>query len=384
MKILFYGAKPYDTASFDAMLPAYPGLELKYIEANLLPETAPLARGYEAVCAFVNADLGAAVIDILADCGVKLILLRCAGYNHVDLKAAQRHNIPVLRVPGYSPEAVAEHAMALALTANRHTHKAYIKCRENNFALNGLTGVNLHGKTAGIVGTGQIGLAMARICRGFGMEVLAYDPHPKDGLDWITYVPLEELLRRSDLISLHCPLTRHTRHLINQCSIALMKDGVILVNTSRGGLICTEDLISGIRDHKFFAVGLDVYEEETDYVFEDLSGSILQTLHRPAAALLSQCGAHLSPGLPDPGGSGEHRPDHAGQTPKALPAAPPWIIRSPNEGCSSPPSPYQGKERNSPWLLQRKKSFTKFPALTPASPPATASATSAPRGPTAG
>lgn len=277
MKILFYGAKPYDTASFDAMLPAYPGLELKYIEANLLPETAPLAHGYEAVCAFVNADLGAAVIDTLADCGVKLILLRCAGYNHVDLKAAQRHNIPVLRVPGYSPEAVAEHAMALALTANRHTHKAYIKCRENNFALNGLTGVNLHGKTAGIVGTGQIGLAMARICRGFGMEVLAYDPHPKDGLDWITYVPLEELLRRSDLISLHCPLTRHTRHLINQCSIALMKDGVILVNTSRGGLICTEDLISGIRDHKFFAVGLDVYEEETDYVFEDLSGSILQT-----------------------------------------------------------------------------------------------------------
>lgn len=277
MTILFYGAKPYDMESFDALLPAYPGLTIKYIEANLLPETAPLARGYEAVCAFVNADLGTDVVEQLAQCGVKLILLRCAGYNHVDLKCAARHGIPVLRVPGYSPEAVAEHAMALALTANRHTHKAYIKCRENNFALNGLMGVNLHGKTAGIVGTGQIGLAMARICRGFGMEILAFDTYPRTGLDWLHYVSLEELLRRSDLVSLHCPLTPQTRHLINSRSIAQMKDGVILVNTSRGGLICTEDLIAGIRDHKFFAVGLDVYEEETDYVFEDLSGSILQT-----------------------------------------------------------------------------------------------------------
>lgn len=277
MKILFYGAKPYDTESFDQLLPEYPGLEVKYIEANLVPETAPLAQGYEAVCAFVNADLSAPVIDELARRGVKVILMRCAGYNNVDLKEAARHQIPVLRVPGYSPEAVAEHAMALALTANRHTHKAYIKCRENNFALTGLMGVDLYHKTAGIVGTGQIGLAMARICKGFGMEVLAYDPHPRQDLDWLTFVSLEELLRRSDLISLHCPLTRDTRHLINAKSIAQMKDGVILVNTSRGGLICTEDLIAGIRDHKFFAVGLDVYEEETQYVFEDLSDSILQT-----------------------------------------------------------------------------------------------------------
>lgn len=277
MKILFYGAKPYDTESFDQLLPEYPGLEVKYIEANLVPETAPLAQGYEAVCAFVNADLSAPVIDELARRGVKVILMRCAGYNNVDLKEAARHRIPVLRVPGYSPEAVAEHAMALALTANRHTHKAYIKCRENNFALTGLMGVDLYHKTAGIVGTGQIGLAMARICKGFGMEVLAYDLHPRQDLDWLTFVSLEELLRRSDLISLHCPLTRDTRHLINAKSIAQMKDGVILVNTSRGGLICTEDLIAGIRDHKFFAVGLDVYEEETQYVFEDLSDSILQT-----------------------------------------------------------------------------------------------------------
>ena len=229
------------------------------------------------MCAFVNADLSAPVIDELARRGVKVILMRCAGYNNVDLKEAARHRIPVLRVPGYSPEAVAEHAMALALTANRHTHKAYIKCRENNFALTGLMGVDLYHKTAGIVGTGQIGLAMARICKGFGMEVLAYDLHPRQDLDWLTFVSLEELLRRSDLISLHCPLTRDTRHLINAKSIAQMKDGVILVNTSRGGLICTEDLIAGIRDHKFFAVGLDVYEEETQYVFEDLSDSILQT-----------------------------------------------------------------------------------------------------------
>ena len=277
MKILFYGAKPYDIESFDQLLPEYPGLEITYIEANLVPETAPLAQGYEGVCAFVNADLSAPVIDRLASCGIKVILMRCAGYNNVDLKCAARHHIPVLRVPGYSPEAVAEHAMALALTANRHTHKAYIKCRENNFALTGLMGVDLYRKTAGIVGTGQIGLAMARICKGFGMEVLAYDPHPRQDLDWLTFVSLDELLRRSDLISLHCPLTPDTRHLINADSIAKMKDGVILVNTSRGALIRTEDLIAGIRDHKFFAVGLDVYEEETEYVFEDLSDSILQT-----------------------------------------------------------------------------------------------------------
>ena len=180
-----------------------------------------------------------------------------------------------MRVPGYSPEAVAEHAMALVLTANRHTHKAYIKCRENNFALNGLMGVNLYQKTAGIVGTGKIGQAMARICRGFGMNVIAYDRYPNDALDFVKYVSLDELLSSSDLISLHCPLTDETKHMINEDSISKMKDGVILVNTSRGGLIKTDDLIAGIRDHKFFAVGLDVYEEETDFVYEDMSERIL-------------------------------------------------------------------------------------------------------------
>ena len=217
------------------------------------------------------------MIEVLSVNSVKLILMRCAGYNNVDLTAARRHNIKVLRVPGYSPEAVAEHAMALALTANRHTHKAYIKCRENNFALNGLMGVNFYQKTAGIIGTGKIGLAMARICRGFGMNVIAYDLYPNKGLDFLTYVSLDELLADSDLISLHCPLTEQTHHIIRQETIDKMKDGVILVNTSRGGLIKTGDLINGIRDHKFFAVGLDVYEEETDFVYEDMSERILQS-----------------------------------------------------------------------------------------------------------
>lgn len=277
MKILFYGAKNYDEQFFEKLAPDYPDIHIKFIEANIYIETASLAKGYDGICAFVNADLGTEVIEELHNQGIRLILMRCAGYNNVDLKAAQKYGIKVLRVPGYSPEAVAEHAMALVLTANRHTHKAYIKCRENNFALNGLMGVNLYQKTAGIVGTGKIGQAMARICRGFGMKVIAYDLYPDKSLDFLEYVTLDELLHSSDLISLHCPLTEETHHMINAASIEKMKDGVILVNTSRGALIKTEDLISGIRDHKFFAVGLDVYEEETDFVYEDMSERILQT-----------------------------------------------------------------------------------------------------------
>lgn len=277
MKILFYGTKNYDEQFFEKLLPSFPGIEIKYTEANIHEETASLAKGYEAICAFVNADLGTQVIEELNAQGVRLILMRCAGYNNVDLETAHKYGMKVLRVPGYSPEAVAEHAMALALTANRHTHKAYIKCRENNFALNGLMGVNFYKKTAGIIGTGKIGQAMARICQGFGMKVIAYDLFPNKSLDFLEYVSLDELLSTSDLISLHCPLTEETKHLINAQTIAKMKDGVILVNTSRGGLIKTDDLIAGIRDHKFFAVGLDVYEEETDYVYEDMSERIMQT-----------------------------------------------------------------------------------------------------------
>lgn len=277
MKILFYGTKNYDEQFFTKLLPSYPGIEIKFTDANIHEDTASLAKGYDAICAFVNADLGTNIIEELNRQGVKLILMRCAGYNNVDLKTAHKYGMKVMRVPGYSPEAVAEHAMALVLTANRHTHKAYIKCRENNFALNGLMGINLYEKTAGIVGTGKIGQAMARICRGFGMKVIAYDLFPNKELDFLEYVSLEELLKTSDLISLHCPLTEGTRHLINEKTISMMKDGVMLVNTSRGGLIKTDDLIAGIRDHKFFAVGLDVYEEETDFVYEDMSERILQS-----------------------------------------------------------------------------------------------------------
>lgn len=277
MKILFYGTKNYDEEFFEKLLPSYPGIEIKFTEANIHEDTASLAHGYEAICAFVNADLGTQIIHLLHEQGVKLILMRCAGYNNVDLETAHKLGMKVLRVPGYSPEAVAEHAMALALTANRHTHKAYIKCRENNFALNGLMGLNFYGKTAGIIGTGKIGQAMAKICKGFGMKVIAYDLFPNKSLDYLEYVSLDELLSSSDLISLHCPLTEETKHIINEETISKMKDGVILVNTSRGGLIKTDDLILGIRDHKFFAVGLDVYEEETDFVFEDMSERILQS-----------------------------------------------------------------------------------------------------------
>lgn len=277
MKILFYGTKNYDEEFFEKLLPSYPGITIKFTEANIHEETASLAKGYEAICAFVNADLSTPVIEELNAQGVKLILMRCAGYNNVDLETAHKFRMKVLRVPGYSPEAVAEHAMALALTANRHTHKAYIKCRENNFSLSGLMGLNFYQKTAGIIGTGKIGQAMAKICKGFGMRVIAYDLFPNKSLDYLEYVSLDELLATSDLISLHCPLTEETKHIINEETIAKMKDGVILVNTSRGGLIKTEDLISGIRDHKFFAVGLDVYEEETDFVFEDMSERILQS-----------------------------------------------------------------------------------------------------------
>ena len=295
MNLLFYGAKDYDQRFFDKLKPEYPEIAFTFIEANLYRETASLAEGYDGICAFVNADLSGPVIEELRHQVIRLILMRCAGYNNVDLDKAKECAIRVMRVPGYSPEAVAEHAMALVLTANRHTHKAYIKCRENNFSLNGLMGVNLYGKTAGIVGTGKIGLAMARICQGFGMNILAYDlfPNRESGLK---YVSADQLFTHSDLISLHCPLTPETYHMINKESISRMKDGVILVNTSRGGLICTDDLIAGIRDHKFFAVGLDVYEEESDFVYEDMSEVILKTstvqrlLSFPNVALTSHQG----------------------------------------------------------------------------------------------
>lgn len=225
------------------------------------------------------------MLQILGQRGVKLVLMRCAGFNNVDLAAADANGITVLRVPGYSPEAVAEHAMALALAVNRHIHKGYIKVRENNFSLVGLTGVNFYGKTAGIVGTGKIGAAMCRICHGFGMKVIAYDIYQNPDLDFVEYVDFDTLLANSDLISLHCPLTEENYHLINQDTIRKMKDEVILVNTSRGALIKTDDLIAGIRSRKFFGVGLDVYEEETNNVFENREDDFLE--HSTTARLLS-------------------------------------------------------------------------------------------------
>ena len=277
MNILFYGTKKYDEEFFDAILPEYPELSIHYLEANLSPETAALAAGYEAICAFVNANIGAKTVEQLHRQGVKLILMRCAGYNNVDLKKTAEYGIKVARVPGYSPEAVAEHAMALALAVTRRIHKSYIKVRENNFSLVGLTGMNFYGKTAGIIGTGKIGAAMCRICHGFGMKVQAYDMYRNPSLDFVEYVDLDTLLSTSDLISLHCPLTDDSYHMICTETINKMKDNVILVNTSRGALIKTEDLITGNRNKKFFGIGLDVYEEETNNVFENREDDILES-----------------------------------------------------------------------------------------------------------
>lgn len=277
MNILIYDTKKYDKESFDGIKDEYPELVVDYVKTDLSEKTARLAAGYEAVCAFVSSDVGAAVIQILSEVGVKLILMRCAGFNNVDIDKANECGITVLRVPGYSPEAVAEHAMALAMGVNRKLHKSYIRVRENNFSLVGLTGMNFYGKTAGIVGTGKIGAAMARICHGFGMKVIAYDMYHNPDLDFVTYVELSELLKSSDLISLHCPLTDGTYHLINSDTISQMKEHVILVNTSRGALINTEDLIHGIRSRKFFGVGLDVYEEETPNVFENREDDIMES-----------------------------------------------------------------------------------------------------------
>jgi len=285
MKILFYGTKNYDKDSFDQQLKHFPSIDLDYVEAELDTHTAYLANNFDAVCVFVNCNVTSEIIEILGKLNVKLILLRCAGFNNVDLVSCKEHQITVMRVPSYSPEAVAEMAMALALSVNRKIHKGYIRVRENNFALSGLTGLTLFQKTAGIIGTGKIGQAMAKICHGFGMKVIAYDKYPSNQLSFVEYVSLNELLQKSDLVSLHCPLNDETHHMINESTISLMKDGVILVNTSRGGLIKTEDLIKGIRDHKFFGVALDVYEEEGDYVFENLEDDILE--HSTTARLLS-------------------------------------------------------------------------------------------------
>lgn len=285
MNIAFFGTKPYDISWFEKLNKDY-NFKIKFLQPNLTIDTAILANNYDAVCVFVNCELDEELLSLLHSYNVKLILLRCAGFNNVNMQVANQLGITVLRVPSYSPEAVAEHAMALALAVNRRIHKSYSKVKNNDFSLNGLTGINLYEKTAGIVGTGKIGAAMARICKGFGMRVIAYDVYKNPELDnFVEYVELNELLANSDLISLHCPLLPTTKHMINKETIALMKEKVILVNTSRGGLIKTDDLIEGIRTEKFQGVGLDVFEEENGLVFEDRSDDILE--HSTVARLLS-------------------------------------------------------------------------------------------------
>ena len=273
MKIAFFDAKSYDRPSFDREADGA-GLTLKYYETRLCLDTAELARGCDGVCVFVNDDLRDKVIDRLADLGVRLIALRCAGFNNVDLKRAKEKKMAVLRVPAYSPYAVAEHAMAMLLTSVRRTHKAYLRTKDFNFSLGGLIGFDLHGKTVGVVGTGKIGRVFVDICRGFGMRVIAYDKFPVEG-SGIEYVPLDTLFEQSDVISLHCPLTDETYHMIDESSMKRMKKGVILVNTSRGALVDAEALLDGIKSRRIGAACLDVYEEEGDLFFEDFSGHIV-------------------------------------------------------------------------------------------------------------
>lgn len=273
MRIAFFSTKPYDRIWFEPMGKEY-GFDIHFYEMPFQEETITLAKGFDAVCIFVNDYVNAKMIRQLYEMKVQALLLRSAGYNHVDIKAAEG-KLWVLRVPSYSPEAVAEFAMGMILTVNRYTHKAYNRTREFNMSLNGLMGVDLYRKTAGIVGTGKIGQAMIRICKGFGMRVLAYDPYPNRELD-VEYVSLEQLMAEADLISLHCPLTSETKHLVNRSTIDHMKQGVYLVNTSRGGLIDTDALIDGLVAGKFGGVGLDVYEEEEGIFYEDKSGEIMR------------------------------------------------------------------------------------------------------------
>lgn len=276
MKVGVFGTKPYDREFLDAAN-ADRHL-LRYFEPHLTHETAPLSGDAQAVCTFVNDTLDRPTLASLAAQGVMLVALRCAGFNQVDLAAARDLGIAVARVPGYSPHAIAEHAAALILSLDRKIHRAWARVREGNFALDGLLGFDLHGRTVGVVGTGQIGLAMTGIMRGFGCEVLAFDPAPGSALASLggTYVDLDTLLARSDIITLHCPLTPATRHLIDTAAIARMKHGVMLINTSRGAVIDTQAVIAGLKSGRIGYLGLDVYEEEGDLFFEDLSDQTIQ------------------------------------------------------------------------------------------------------------
>ncbi|MBQ2736949.1 MAG: 2-hydroxyacid dehydrogenase [Clostridia bacterium] len=273
MKIAFFDAKPYDKDSFEKYI-NNTEISIKYFDTKLNEDTVELANGYEGVCAFVNDDINKNVIDALCSYGIKILVMRCAGYNNVDIKYA-KGKIRVARVPSYSPYSIAEHAMAMLLCSVRKIHRAYIRTKDFNFSLNGLTGFDLNGKTVGIVGTGRIGKAFLDLCKGFNMNILAYDKICTY-TDFVRYVPLDEIFAKSDIISLHCPLNDETYHLINENAISKMKKGVILINTSRGALIDAEALLEGIKSRKIGGACLDVYEEESDFFFEDLSGHIIK------------------------------------------------------------------------------------------------------------
>ncbi len=271
MKIAFFDTKPYDKAAFDKY--ASEDMEFKYYETKLNPDTARLAEGCECVCIFVNDILNAEVIHRLYNLGVRAVALRCAGYNNADLNYA-KGKTAIFNVPAYSPFAVAEHAMAMLLTFVRKTHKAYIRTKDHNFSLAGLTGFDLNGKTVGIIGTGRIGRCFANICKGFGMNILAFDKFPDEALG-LEYVALDRLFRESDIISLHCPLTEETRHIINENALTKSKKGVIIINTSRGALIHSDILLKGIKSRHIGGACLDVYEEESEVFFEDRSQNIM-------------------------------------------------------------------------------------------------------------
>ncbi len=273
MKIAFFDTKSYDIEVFEPKL-KQAKIRYKFYDTRLNEDCVVLAKGCDAVCVFVNDVVNKDVIDQLSEYGVKIIALRCAGFNNVDYKYAAQKGITVVRVPAYSPYAVAEHAMSLLLTSTRKIHKAYIRTRDFNFSLQGLTGFDLHGKTVGVIGTGKIGKVFIDICKGFGMKVLAYDKFPADIPD-VEYKTLDEVYRESDILSFHCPLTDDTRHMFNLGTLGKIKPGVVIINTSRGALTDADALLEGIKTKKIGAACLDVYEEESGYFYEDLSDSII-------------------------------------------------------------------------------------------------------------
>jgi len=277
MKLAIYSTKQYDRKYFEQVNLEY-GFDIEFFDFLLTEKTAKTAKGYDGVCLFVNDIGNRAVLEELKSEGVKFIALRCAGFNNIDLEAAKELDMPVVRVPAYSPEAVAEHAIGMMMCLNRRIHRAYQRTRDANFSLEGLTGFTMYGKTAGVIGTGKIGVAALRILKGFGLRLLAFDPYPSQAaLDLgVEYVPLNTLFEQSDIISLHCPLTPENYHLINSSAFAQMKNGVMIINTSRGGLIDSQAAIDALKHQKIGALGMDVYENERDLFFEDKSNDVIQ------------------------------------------------------------------------------------------------------------